>query len=464
MTQLVEATPAALREAQRALRAAGAQLRERCASQTLDLLCALIDCWRDPNSGRRVELLRALPEASGFHPATVREGLARGLDHWSGDAFREAVQRELGSLARRTDPSMVSGFDLTGVVLAGSIPMPSLLSLLLPLALHSPVLAKCATRDQVTAPLVAASLADCDPLLGRCLAVTSFSRKEEDCAAVFLEADCVVASGSDESLARIAAQLKAPRPQLKAPPRLVGYGHRMSVALLGPEACTGTELAETARGLALDTALWDQQGCLSPLAVFVEDPDGRTSARVAAALAEAMAAAEKEWPRGEIDPADAAAIVHERDVAEMRAAGGRPVRLYASRDTSWSVVLEEDTTWRTAPLQRFLRVQPLRERVSEHIRKSPQQGAQLGGRLDGGLGAQQLPAFAPLGPHLASVAVAGFGPATKPLAQALGQLGASRVCAPGTMQSPPLGWHRDGQPLLLPLARIADLESLASTP
>ncbi|RIL03509.1 MAG: hypothetical protein DCC71_14950, partial [Proteobacteria bacterium] len=59
----------------------------------------------------------------------------------------------------------------------------------------------------------------------------------------------------------------------------------------------------------------------------------------------------------------------------------------------------------------------------------------------------------------AAVAVAGFGPATPALAGALANLGASRVCAPGALQAPPLDWPRDGRPVLLPLARFHSLEA-----
>jgi hypothetical protein len=36
--------------------------------------------------------------------------------------------------------------------------------------------------------------------------------------------------------------------------------------------------------------------------------------------------------------------------------------------------------------------------------------------------------------------------------------GASRLCAPGTLQCPPLAWHHDGMPVLTPMSRITDVE------
>ena len=145
------------------------------------------------------------------------------------------------------------------------------------------------------------------------------------------------------------------------------------------------------------------------------------------------AAAEKEWPRGETELEAAAAITRERHDAELRAAAGQHVRVYASEGTGWTVVLEEGSVWRSAPQHRFLRVHPVRNR------------------------SDLFDALQPVAPHLAAVGMAGFGSESAALAQALGRLGASRICAPGEMQSPPLAWHRDGRPLLVPLARFSDI-------
>jgi hypothetical protein len=168
------------------------------------------------------------------------------------------------------------------------------------------------------------------------------------------------------------------------------------------------------------------------VAIFVVDPEPEGSDRVARALARELAAAESRWPRGVIDPAAAAAIRQERDAAEMRAASGRHVFVQASPGTAWTVVREDGPDLRPAPLHRFVRVHPVAS-------------------LDA-----LRPALAPLGPHLAAVALEGFGGATAGLARDLARLGASRICRPGQLQAPALAWRRDGLPLLLPMARSCE--------
>ncbi len=304
-------TPARLRAALERSREAHAKLRRRPAREILDALARVIDDWSDPNSAPRRALAAKLPDATGFSPEMVREGLARGFGCWRGDDLRELVARELGALERldATGGSMISGFPVTTVILAGSIPMPTLLALVTPLVLRSPVLAKAASRDPLTAPLVARSIAEADSELGGCVEVVSFASSDAACVEAVLEADCVVAAGSDPTIRAVAARISPAR-------RLIADGHRLSVAALGPQSTGGSALAAAAERLALDVALWDQLGCLSPVCVYVSDAGAAD--RVAEALAAALAQAETRWPRGAVEPAAAAAISHERAEADRR--------------------------------------------------------------------------------------------------------------------------------------------------
>ncbi len=420
-------TPAEIRARLASLREAGAKLRRRPARETLDALARVVDGWSDPAGAWRHALETELPGATGFSAPMVREGLARGLDAWSGDALRELVAREIGAPERLDSARarLAAGFGVTAVLLAGSIPMPTLVSLLAPLALRSPVLAKSASRDPVTPRLVARSLAETDAELAQCLEIVDVPGADAERIGALLEADCAVAIGSDETISAVRTRVRPDR-------RLVARGHRLSVAALGAAASGGAALEDVAERLALDVALWDQLGCLSPIAVYVVGEDAAD--RVAAALARALAAAERRWPRGAIGGAAAAAIAHERADAELRRAAGRRVALHASQATLWTVLREDSAELRPAPLHRFVRVLPVRD-------------------------AAALPAaLAPLAPHLAGVAVEGFGSHTSALARELADLGASRICAPGRLQAPPLAWSHGGEGVLIPIARFTDLE------
>ncbi len=423
-------TPEVIRARLEALREAGARLRARPARITHASLARALDSWSDPGSAWRRELEAKLPAATGFAPETLREGLARGLVGWNGAALQRLLQRELAGADAQggTRARSVSGFETTSVVLAGSLPMPTLHALVAPLLLLSPVLAKPASRDRVSAELVAGSLAEVDAELGACVGLATIAGGDEVAMAALLEADCVVAYGDDATVASLAARTAAPR-------RFVAHGHRLSVAALGPEATRGDALRRNAGALALDVALWDQLGCLSPIAVYVVG-DEAAAERVAEELARALAAAALRWPRGHVDVASASRFAHERDEARLRAASGSSVALREGPESVWCVVREADARPRSAPLHRFVRVHPVAD--------TPALSAALG----------------PLRRHLAAVAIAGFGTQQMALARGLVALGASRVCAPGAMQAPPFDWPNGGQGVLLPLARFASLEAL----
>jgi len=415
---------AELRRALGRLREAGRALRALSAREVLEALGDVLEEWRDAASAPRRALAEGLPEAAGFTRPVVERGLALALGGWSAEALRELYERELGGAEGGARARLAGGFDVTAVLLAGAIPSASLATLLAPLALRSAVLAKPAARDPLTAPLLRASLARRSAVLGAACEALRFDARDDDALGAFLAADCVVATGSDATLARVASRALPPR-------RFVGYGHRLSFAALGPEAASGAALEDACDRLALDVALWDQLGCLSPVSLLVAG-GARDARRAAEALAAALGRAEASLPRGEVGPEAAAATAHERAAAELRAAAGGRAVVHAG--ATFTVVAEADAAPRPAPLHRFVRVQ-------------------TAGDLPG-----VLAALAPYGPHLAALGAAGFGADGAELARGAAALGASRVCPLGTMQAPPLSWCHDGQGVLLPLARLADVE------
>jgi hypothetical protein len=420
-------TPENIQEQIARLRDAGAALRRRPIADVVEALGAVLEGWRDPNSQWRKDLETQLPAATGFFKPLIRKGLEEALHGWTSEALRALAIRELGPLEELDTATgrRVSSFDLTAVLLAGSIPMPSLLAILAPLVVRSSVLAKPAARDPITPLLVARSITEVDPELGRCVEIANFEGNHEGCMSTFLQADCIFAMGSDAAIAAVQAQVRPPR-------RLVVDGHRLSLAVVAPPA-DAAPLSHLADRLALDVALWNQLGCLSPIAVFVVGNSQQAGA-LAEALALALGQAEKTWPRGSIDPAVASSIARERAEAELRQAAGRSVAVHGSDSTAWTVILEDGPEPRLVPLHRFIRVIP----VADH--------------------AQLLDAVRPMGPHLAAVAIEGFEAATNNLTRALADLGASRICAPGTLQRPPLDWRHGGRGVLTPLVRFTDFE------
>jgi hypothetical protein len=423
----------AIRAALGELRAEARALRSRSEASLLKALGSLLGAYSDEHSQARASLAAALEPSSGFSGAVLREGLRLGFRPWTSAAFHELFERELGTPQRSRPPGRAAlttapreGFECASAFLAGAIPMPALLEVVASLALRTPILIKTAAADRVSAHHFARTLAGVDIPLSRCVRVVDFEGGELDCARAACEADCVVAIGSDASVARV-------REIAAGAARFVAHGHRLSVCALGPEASAPAALAAWADRIALDVALWDQLGCLSPVAVYAVGGDRDAASRVASALASALAATEARLPRGSV-PASALALAsHELALAELRATNGSAVEIFRERELRYAVIREADAEARPCPLYRFVRVHPVAD------------------------ARELLSALTPLTRHLAAVACAGFGGEEEAVSARLLALGASRVCAPGELQAPPFAWRRDGLPVLARYARSLPL-------
>ena len=121
---------------------------------------------------------------------------------------------------------------------------------------------------------------------------------------------------------------------------MIAYGPRVSVAVVGRTALDGGESA--AKALALDVALHDQRGCLSPHAVFVEEVGAVTPREFAGRLAAALEklVARLPPPIGTVE--ERAAVCVSR--------GGRMVgRLGSFGGPDGTVVYEKSSVFRASP-------------------------------------------------------------------------------------------------------------------
>ncbi|MCH2187355.1 hypothetical protein MK280_15970 [Myxococcota bacterium] len=401
-------------------------LVDRGTESVLAVLGQVLDDWQQPESRWTTRLVGALDAPGGFPAQLTRAGLKLGLETWSGHAFRETIEREQAALLAGSGRRWLP-FSSTHIVQAGSIPMPSLLQPMLSLACLSPVLVKPSSRDSVTAPLLAESIRAVDEEIGAALEVVSFPSHDEACLNRFLDSPCIVASGHDATIRSLAGRLQTPT-------RLVAYGHRLSVQVIDSEALP-QDLSVLAENIALDVALWDQQGCLSPAALYVVGPDAAEGgARLGPAGGAALEDLNATLPPGAAETQAAAQIVHERDQAEIRSAAGHPTTVLTGAENAWTVVLEGDSTWRPCPGHRFLRLYPV-----DGLRE-----------LEGALN--------PVAAHLSTAALTALPHRRPELEQTLLALGASRICSPGRMQAPAVNWPHDGQSLLAPLVRIIQQE------
>jgi hypothetical protein len=311
-------------------------------------------------------------------------------------------------------------------VLAGNLPGAGLDGVIFALVLKSATLVKTASSASTLPLHFARTLTQIDPELASCLAVVTWAGGQpalEEKA--FARADVVIAAGSDKTIAAI-------RPQVRG--QFIGYGHKVSFSVIAEEVLT--ESPEVARQTAYDLVLFDQQGCLSPQLVYIEEGGVVSPKEFAEHLAHALAQWEKNLPRGNIPQEASIAIRRVRDETEWQALAGKDVALYASAPgTEWTVVYEADPTFIASPLYRTVFVKPLASVT------------QLDDLLD------------QWRPHLEAVGVAASPDRFREFAELLGRVGASRLCPIGTMQTPPLSWRHGGRTRLADLVRWVGVET-----
>ena len=366
----------------------------------IDALDRALDAWRAPDSVWRA----ALKHEHGVYSSQALElGTVEALRNWTGDTLRRLRAREL------REPCRVPA--VTAVWLAGSIPSAAFHAILLPLVAGSAVYVKPSSQDPVSARLFVESLRAQDPSLGEAVVVG-------DDPTLLERADAVVAHGSDETIAAIRARVPPQRV-------FVGHGHKLSLAAVGPDV----EIETAAPAVAIDIALYDGRGCLSPAYVGVVDrPPGRAAAfgRALAAELEQLAG---ELPRGPLHASEEAAL---REV-RARAAVREGVRLeLPAGGTEWTLILEPAGS---RPAPGWLRCVPLVP-VSDAAELRDWCGR--------------------LAPHLSSLGQMGWD--GQELLAAVQRGGGSRICALGRMQFPPIDWNHDGMSPIRSLVRLIDTE------
>jgi hypothetical protein len=383
-------------------RAAGARarLRRRPLAATVDALAAAAERWRAD-----AELRAGLPLAAGLTPAMIDTTLPLAAEALAREAMAALVERGLGSGAlQRPAPE---GPSLIAHVLASNVPALALPAIALGCLAGGAVLVKSGRHDPLSAPAFRRALASVDPELAATV-VTAYwpggSRAHDDVA---LEAaDVVVLTGSDAALGALAGRVRG---------RLIAHGPRVSVAALARPALAEAE--RLAHAIALDVALYEQRGCLSPHAVYVEaggDPGPRD---VAERLAAALDIVAERLPPAPPGLHVRAAVQRLRGEAEWTTGAA----VFAG--PGGTVVYEEEPAFRAGPGARSIRVHPL---------AAP----------------RALPDLLPTA-QIECVGLAGVDP--ERLAGALRARGVARCCPPGRMQRPPLSWPR-GQ--LAPLGAL----------
>ena len=230
-------------------------------------------------------------------------------------------------------------------------------------------------------------------------------------------ADTIIAIGSDSTIASIQQRILPHQ-------SFIPHGHKVSIGIVAETSAEAATLA------AKDVSLFDQHGCLSLHAIYVDESDGHSSKDFAQQLAKAMAEFSTHTPPQTQSLSEAGAIHNFRETTRFLAANTDTTELLESKDSlDWTVVYQQDPTLHLSCLGRCVTVSPLPDPLN-------------------------LDTLGPEARHLSTIALHPFEQNT---AESISHLPAHRICPLGQSQQPSLFWHHDGFAPLASLIKWKDI-------
>jgi hypothetical protein len=364
------------------------------AERMADALARAFALWRDRNYARRRDAIAAIAHSAGYSVELLENSIDALLKPFTNDALK--------SMAGTAGPSNVDRPKTVGFIAAGNVAGAGIHEVAIALIAGARVTIKTASAEPIFFAEFARTLAEIDSDIGEQIEVLNWSRARIDLTAAMI-ANCerVVVYGDDatiESLHRA---------------NVIGFGSRVSAALVAGSAIVPSRIDEVADMLARDVALFEQLGCLSLHQVFVVSPVAR---ELAIRMSSALERGAKSMPPARIPIRDAAEIRGVRERARWRAIAGEPVELFEGRGLEWTLVFEPRAdSFKISPGFRTVHVTAVRDLAEFRDCIAP-----VSGRIE---------AMAVVGDECENEARA---------------MGIPYVCAPGEMQSPPLDWRHAG--------------------
>jgi len=416
-------------------------LDNRHTPDLIEAIAGVAEDWLDPeNPFRRLALERG-PAELGFSHATLAAGLDAFFESITRESLRAVVAQDLGHPERLDQVvagegeagtgrlAIARGPELLVHFTASPLPHPALLDLILGLLARSAQFMACEPGVSLLPRLFAHSLREVEAKLAACIEIAEWPDDALPLEhAVLAQADCVMATGSDNALGHL-------RERLPASVRLLGCHHRLSFGFVAAESLSAHLLPKVAAAAARDVAAWDQLGPLAPHAFYVEAGGRNPPDRFAEALAAAMAGLEETTPCGTPSLATAGAIVARRAFYGVRAASSCETLIWQSPGTTaWTVVYESQPRLSPSCQHRFVHVKSVADLPEALTGADEWRG------------------------RIATIGLAASGLKEQTLVTRLAHWGVTRVCPLGRMQQPPAAWRHRGRPALGDLVQWTDWE------
>lgn len=401
----IEQLAAALSEAERCRQEV---VRTYSTERIIAALAGAAVDWLRPDEPLRALATEEVARTTGFH----RDMVATGIDFIFSAVTVKALERLAEAVASSASRTVFHS-------LAGNVPGQGVPAIARSLLARSIAVIRDSERQPVLTAAFRETIRRYEPALAAMVLPVIWSHRDTDRSlerTVVKAAERIELYGSDRTVGGLAFRYRA--------------GSSMTCELHGARASAGllpvtAETAQAAKAFAVDVAMYEGRGCLTPHVILVEGAPARATV-FADALATALADCEKRWPRAR------GTVEEERerrrfiDDAELRALAtkGEAARCLVGPVSAWCVEQAIDATIGLGPGLRCVRIAsvPGRDEAIAALRAA-------------------APALAGVGVGGATTGTEGAGIDDVALAGELGSAGATLVCPAGRMQAPPIDWQ-----------------------
>jgi hypothetical protein len=396
-----------------------------------------VEKWLDPSYLNRQIAETVIPMITGYDPEMVRLELKRYMRTFRKKELLRFLDEEfdqpamLDEFRPRKSGGMSRAYGPRSIfhVFSGNVPGVQIWSLIMGLLLKSACIGKTSLAEPLLPVLFVKSIAEVDVQLAETMAILPWKGGTRELEESAIEAaEAVIVYGSNQAVDSLWKLVPISK-------KFLTYGHKISFALIGKEALTPDHYFETIHRLAEDVSVYDQQSCLSPQSVLIEQGGAISPKQFAQMLGAELERYHKKRPRAKLSDEEAMSIQRLRNQYELQSLENSRISVYSSQNnTSWTVIYHDEPGFAGSPLNRTIHVYSVET-------------------LEG-----DLEVVKPYAEFFQSCGLAVSPARLFQISELLGSMGVNRICPVGEMNRAKPGWHHDGGFNLLDLVRITDIE------
>lgn len=415
-------------------------LKSFSVSEIVDIINRAIEQLLDRQSPYRQKAEALLPIVTGYDEEIIRLGLTSYLKTFRKKELQRFLVEDLGNPLLLDDfqPRVKGGFskamgpNVITHVWSGNVPALPLWSLVSGLLVKAGNVGKLPSAEPLFSSWFAHLLVEIEPRLADCLAIVWWKGGDEEREQlVFEQSDVVVGYGGNSSLESLQSRMPVTT-------RFLPFGHKISFGVVSNASLDSRKTWQTVHRAALDVIRYDQQGCYSPHLFYVQHGGNVSPKEFARFLANELENFQTRFPRRQLTMEESASMASWRQKEEMAVFTHSANEVLGNQANDWTVVYEENNNgFSPSSLNRVIKVVAF-EKLED-----------------------LLPILRPHRSFLQTVGIAANPKELFDWAEQLGEAGATRITALGSMTSPEAGWHHDGRFNLLDLINMVDIEASA---